>query len=143
MIGFRLPRAIAVVGLSAVAIGQIKESALPNDYPYSPAFISTISAPQGHTELMVFPINGKAFKIPLRSASVPQIFAPDGTALYGSCTPFRDQERPGEATKIALCKLDLKTGDTSTVPGTAQDFVRGRAPTSGVRAGLEFSQTGS
>ena len=83
---------------------------MPRDYPYSPAFISTISAPEGHTELVVFPLRGKAFKIPIHSASGNFTYSPDGKSLYGQCNPFED------ATKIALCKVDLQTARTTPVP---------------------------
>lgn len=113
----------AVLGLAVVAHGQ-KERGIPTDYPYSPAFISTISAPPGHTELVVFPLSGKAFKIPVRSAS-SVVFSPDGKALYGACTPYPTEA--DEPIKIASCKIDLKTGTTTPVPGSVHVF---RAPVS-------------
>ena len=54
-------------------------------------------------------------------------FSPDGRALYGSCTPYRDQEKDGDPIRIAGCKVDLYTGATTTVPGTVQDLVRDHA----------------
>jgi WD40 repeat protein len=109
----RILQTTAVLGL--VSAGQLKASALPREYPYRPAFISTISAPPGHTELVVFPLDGKAFKIPIRSvASV--FFGPTGRALYGACTPY---PAIGDARlKMATCKIDLKTGSTVPVVGS-------------------------
>jgi WD40 repeat protein len=58
--------------------------------------------------------------IPVRTASGPFTYSPDGKALYGQCTPY-----PAEANKplaIALCKIDLKTGNTTPVAGTQHAF---------------------
>jgi WD40 repeat protein len=112
---------IGLLTFAIAALGEHKDSA-PLDYPYSAAFISTISAPAGHTELVVFPMRGKAFKIPIRSANATT-FSPDGRALYGMCTPYRDQEREREPVKIVLCKIDLYRGSTTPVPGIAGDHV--------------------
>lgn len=76
-----------------------------------------------HRELVVFSLRGKAFKVPVPSLGAV-IFSPDGRSLYGPCTPNRDKDKDGEGIKIALCKVDLYTGDSSPVPGTAQDIVR-------------------
>ena len=118
-----LLRAIVMLGFAGAGMGQRKELALPSGYPYSAAFISTISAAPGHTELVVFPFRGAAYKIPLRSTSVPRTFGPDGKTLYGPCTPFPvGPARPDEAITVAWCKIDLKTGGTTPVPGTVHDF---------------------
>jgi hypothetical protein len=109
----------AVLGIAAATHGQQKEPVLPNGYPYSAAFISTISAGPGHTELVVFPLRGSAFKIPIRSASGGFRYSPDGRSLYGACTPYPDPVRADEPIKVALCKIDLKTGDATPIP----DFV--------------------
>jgi len=123
---------IAVLTCIAAGNGQHQAWAPPSGYPYSAALISTITNPPGHTELVVFPLRGKAFTIPIRSASVPRTFSPDGTALYGACTPSSEgSESAAGPIKIAWCKIDLKTGGTTTVPGTVQDFV----PQSGDRTG--------
>src|SRR5260370_11003581 len=99
----RILQTMAVIGI--VSAGQLGEPALPRDYPYYPAFISTISAPAGHTELVVFPLHGKALRIPIRSAA-GVFFGPNGKALYGACTPY---PAIGDAPlQIATCKVDLK-----------------------------------
>src|ERR1039457_2552782 len=109
----RILHTMAVLGIASA--GQLKEPALPREYPYCPAFISTISDPPGHTELVVFPSHGKAFRIPIRSAA-GVFFSPNGKALYGACTPI---PAIGDAPiKIAPCKIDLKTGRTTPVPGS-------------------------
>jgi len=95
---------------------------MPADYPYRPALISTTNDP-GHRELVVFPIRGKSFEIPIRFAAA-SIFSPDGRALYGACTPYRAQEKAGDPIKIAVCKVDLYTGITTPVPGMVHDFAR-------------------
>jgi WD40 repeat protein len=117
----RWPLIIAAFGLAVAGRGQHNESSVPSDYPYMAAFVSTISAPPGHTELVVFPFHGKAFKIPIRSASGTFLFAPDGKALYGSCTPYP------EPTEIALCKIELKTTSTTPIPGSTGLRGHGRA----------------
>ena len=108
---------IATIGLAAAGRGQGTELAVSVDYRYSAAFISTISAPQGHTELVAFPLRGKSHQIPIRSASGPFVYSPDGRALYGQCTP--DPVRAGDPVKIALCKIDLNSGHTTAVPGSS------------------------
>jgi hypothetical protein len=120
----RMLYVIAGVGCLVAGDGQRKESSLPNGYPYSAAFISTINATPRQTELVVFPFQGAAFRIPLRSISVPRIFSPDGKALYGPCTPLQEDVVSSDGPiKIASCKIDLKTGSTTLVPGTVHDFV--------------------
>jgi hypothetical protein len=114
-----LLRIVAILGIAAVALGQHKESVLPNGYPYCVAFISTISDRPGHTALVVFPLHGSAFKIPMRSASGGFRYSPDGKSLYGACTPYSDPVRADGPTTVALCKIDLQTGDVTPVP----DFV--------------------
>jgi hypothetical protein len=59
---------IVVLGMVAAMYAQIQGPGLPRNYAFRPAFISTISAPAGHTELVVFPLSGNAFRIPIRSA---------------------------------------------------------------------------
>jgi hypothetical protein len=103
---------ITAIGLAAAA-GQ---PTLPVDYPYSPAFISTISAPEGHAELVIFPFRGKALKIPIRSA-VSLIYGSDGRSLYGQCTPHADPAQ------VALCKIELTTLTTTAVPGSTGLYV--------------------
>lgn len=120
----RLSYIVATIILAAAIHGQHNESAVPNGPSDRAAFISTIGAGPGHLALVVFPLHGAAFKIPIRSIGVPLAFGPDGKALYGPCTPpSGDVVSPEEPIKIALCKTDLKTGLTTPVPGTAQDFV--------------------
>jgi WD40 repeat protein len=106
---------IAALGFAAAGNGQRKELALPSGYPYGAAFISTISAAPGHTDLVVFPVSGSAFKIPIRSARGGFRYSPDGTALYGACTPHPDPVRADEPPKVALCKIDLNTTTTTPV----------------------------
>src|SRR5215471_8252010 len=74
----RLLLMVAVLGAAAAAHGQHKKSALPSGYPYSAAFLSTISTPPGRTELLVFPVCGRAFKIPIRTASGGFRYSLDG-----------------------------------------------------------------
>ena len=63
----------------------------------------------------MFAQHGKAFKIPIRSAGGVS-FGPTGKTLYGACTPYASI---GDAPlKIAVCKIDLKTGGTTPVPGS-------------------------
>jgi WD40 repeat protein len=109
----------AAFGFAITGYGQLRGRKLPSDYPYCPAVISTNDGP--HRELTVFPLRGKPFRIPLRSVSAVT-FSPDGRALYGSCTPDRDQEKDGDAIRIAVCKVDLYTGNTTPTPGTVQDL---------------------
>ena len=111
----RLLLIIAALGFAAAGNGQRKELALPSGYPYGAAFISTISAAPGHTDLVVFPVSGSAFKIPIRSARGGFRYSPDGTALYGACTPHPDPVRADEPPKVALCKIDLNTTTTTPV----------------------------
>jgi hypothetical protein len=112
----RIVQTMAVLGLASVAQGQRDDGVFPNDYPYRAAFISTVSAPTGHTELVVFPFRGTAVKIPIRSIAAPLCYGPRGTALYGQCTPFN--EGPDEPIKFALCKVELNTNTTTPVPGS-------------------------
>lgn len=132
----RLSHVIATLAFLAEGHGQHKALSLPDGYSYSAAFISTVSARPGHTELVVFPPHGAAFKIPIRSAGVPLTFSPDGKALYGPCTPILgDPVSPDEPVKIAWCKIDLKTGGTTPLPDTVQNFVPhrgGRIPSTGI-----------
>src|SRR5437016_4117533 len=109
----RILQTTAILGLASA--GQLKESALPRDYPYCPALISTISASPGHTELVVFPSYGKAFRIPIRSVA-GVFFSPNGKALYGACTPY--PAIGNTRLEIATCKIDLKTGSTMPLPGS-------------------------
>ena len=109
-------RLLAALGITAAANAQTDDSGLLKGYAYRPAFISTISAPWGHTELVVFPIIGKSFRIPIRTASQPLAFSPDGRALVGSCTP--DPVRADEPIQIGLCRIDLMTGSTTPVDGS-------------------------
>jgi hypothetical protein len=104
---------IAAIGLAATAYAQPNKAGAPAHYPYSAAFVSTISAPPGHTELVVFPLRGKAFKIRIQSAVGPFIYSPDGKALFGTCTPYP------EPTTIAWCRISLETGSVTAVPETA------------------------
>jgi WD40 repeat protein len=110
---------IVALGTVAAALAQIKDPGLPRNYAFRPAFISTISAPAGHTELIVFPLSEKAFKIPIRSAK-PVAFSPDGKALFGQCTP--DPARPDDPIQIGLCRIDLTTGSTTPVAGSLHPF---------------------
>ena len=107
---------VMVAGLIAAAAGQCRGWELPDDYPYRPAFISTAHARPGHTELVVFPISGEAFAIPVSSASGPFAYGPDGKSLYGQCTPYSSNS--DEPVTVALCKIDLTTGRTAVVPGS-------------------------
>jgi WD40 repeat protein len=112
----RLWFALIVLGLTLALDGQRKEEDLARVYPYRPAFISTISARPGHTELVVFPLDGKAFKIPIHDAAGPFAYSSDGKALYGKCTP--DLGTPDEPIKVALCKIEFNPTRQSTVPGS-------------------------
>jgi len=112
----RLLSLLAAYGIAAAAHAQPKDLALPKEYPYRPALISTISAPWGHTELVVFPIIGKSFRISIRTGSQPLAFSPDGRALVGPCTP--DPVRADEPIQIGLCRIDLVTGSTTPVDGS-------------------------
>jgi WD40 repeat protein len=108
--------------------GQRKAPEPPAGYPYSAAFVSTISAPEGHTELVIFPFRAKVRKIPIHHAAAPFSYGLDGRALYGACTPEQD----GNSTaKIALCRIDLKTGATIPVVGTIHDFYPSRTNSAG------------
>jgi WD40 repeat protein len=103
---------IAVTGLADVAGGQQRDVIVRADYPYVPAFISTTSSP-GHTQLFLFPWRGGPSKIPVRTATGPFAYSPDGKALYGECTPD-----PDDNTKFALCRIDLKTGIATPLAGS-------------------------
>ncbi len=85
------------------------------EYAYVPSFISTTSAP-GYTQLVAFPPRGEPRKIPIRNSGPPFAYSPDGTALYGQCTPY--PSKGSEPLEIAFCKIDLKTGSTTPVPGS-------------------------
>lgn len=124
MQGFHL-QLTAILGLATIAYGQSHQPKIAADYPYCPAAV--VSMNDGiHRELKVFPLSGKAFTIPVRTVSAAH-FSPDGRALYGACTPYRDQEKDGDPIRIATCKVDLYTGATTIVPGTVQDLGRDRA----------------
>lgn len=110
---------IVLLGMVVAMHAQIQDPGLPRNYAFRPAFISTISAPEGHTELVIFPLSGKAFKIPIRSAK-PFAFSPDGKALFGGCTP--DPVRPDDPIQIDLCRIDLTTGNTTPVTGSLHPF---------------------
>jgi hypothetical protein len=114
-----LQRITVVLACAVAGYGQHKNPLLLAGYRYSAAFISTISAPPGHAELVVFPLHGKAFKIPIRSAGGGFLYALDGKALYGSCTPYPDNANP------ALCKIDLYSGDVTPVPGSTGPHIGG------------------
>jgi len=116
----QVPLIIAGIGLAAVGRGQRNDLAVSTDYTYSAAFISS-TAP-GHTELVIFPLRGKAVKIPIRSAGGPFAYGPDGKTLYGQCTP--DPAGSGDPVKIALCKIDLKTVTKTAVSGSAGLYAR-------------------
>ena len=120
MQGFHLQLS-AVFGLATIGYGQSHQPNIHAGYPYCPAVVSTNDGI--HHELRVFPLSGKAFTIPVRTLS-GAVFSPDGRALYGACTPYRDQEKDGDPIRIAICKVDLYTGATTTVPSTVQDLVR-------------------
>jgi hypothetical protein len=111
---------IAGIGLAAAVRGQRNQLAVSSDYRYSAAFISTIGTP-GHTQLVIFPLRGKALKIPIRSGG-PFAYGPDGKALYGQCTP--DPVRSDEPVKIALCKIELKTVTKTVVSGSTGLYAR-------------------
>jgi hypothetical protein len=131
----RLPYLFAVLTLAGAGRGQHIEPTASGDYSYSAALISTISSRLGHIELVVFPLQGPAFRIPIRSAGVPLTFSPKGEALYGPCTPdARDRMSLNEHTKVAWCKIDLETGNTTVVQATVQDLSRDvyRVPSTGL-----------
>jgi WD40 repeat protein len=107
-----LRRIIVVAALAAVASAQQRHDILRLDYPYVPAFIST-TASFGHTQLFVFPLHRQLSKIPVRTASGPFAYSPDGKALYGQCSPDSN-----DYTRIALCRIDLKTGIATPLPGS-------------------------
>jgi hypothetical protein len=102
---------------------QPYESKLPADYPYCPAYVSMSETL--HRELTVFPWRGRAFNIPIRSLAAVT-FSPDARSLYGPCSPDREREKEGEAIKIAICQVDLYTGDTLPIQGTAHLLSRDR-----------------
>lgn len=130
----RLAYTVAAFGFAAAGYGQRATPALTSNYPYSPALVSTISTP-GHPVLVVFPLHGAAFKIPVRSIFGSIEFSPDGKALYGLCEPSPNPASANGTSRIVWCKIDLKTGDTTVVPGVAQDSAShngGRIPSTGV-----------
>jgi WD40 repeat protein len=136
MKGHRLQLTVALA-LAAIGHGQPRDLRLPADYPYCPAFVSTSESL--HRELVVFPPHGKSFKISIPSLGAAT-FSPDGRSLYGPCTPYRDQEKVGERIKFATCRVDLYTGSSSPVPGTAHDLAgRSGSPPSGVVARLALA----
>jgi hypothetical protein len=51
--------------------------------------------------------------VPLRSASGPFAYSREGGTLYGQCTPDLDRN-----TQVAVCRIELKTGLTSPLPGS-------------------------
>ena len=109
----------AVLAFASAGRSRQNASAPPIDYPYRAAFISTLT---GHRQLVIFPFRGSAFKISIPSLSATE-FSPDGRSLYGPCTPYRDQEKPGDLVKIVVCKFDLDSGITTPLPGIADDHI--------------------
>jgi hypothetical protein len=105
---------IAAVAVTWMGFGRREDSNLPRGYAYSPAFISTLRSP-GHTELEVFPFYGKAFHVPIRSASGGFQYSSDGTALYGACSPRSPDSTSDERPRIALCRVDLYAGTATPV----------------------------
>ena len=72
--------------------------------------------------MIVFQAHGKTSKIAIHSASSPFTYGPDGTTLFGPCTP--EPAAPNDPPQIAICKVDLKTGKTDTVEGTVHAIRR-------------------
>src|SRR5205814_8939919 len=95
------------LGLAAAGLGQPNQPAIVDSYSYSAAFISTTDARR--TELVVFPLHGNKFKVPIRSASGPFAYSPDGSALYGQCTLGSNGEPV-----VSLCKIELETNNTES-----------------------------
>jgi WD40 repeat protein len=118
---FQLWLIIAGIEFAAVGRGQRNELAVSTGYRYSAAFISTTGT-AGHAELVIFPLRGKALKIPIRSAGGPFSYGPDGKTLYGQCTP--DPVGPRDPVKIALCKIELKTVTKTAVSGSTGLYAR-------------------
>jgi WD40 repeat protein len=117
MSSVRMPLLLAVFGWASMR-GQHDDLSAHKAHAYNAAFIDTISRP-GHTQLAVFPFNGEPFLVPIRTASGPFAYSPDGTALYGQCSLDSDYR-----TKIALCRIDIKTGLTTPLPGSTGLYAR-------------------
>jgi WD40 repeat protein len=97
-----------------VIIAQRNELAVSADYRYSAAFISATGT--GHTELVMFPLRGRAVRIPIRSAGGPFVYGPDGKALYSQCS--LDPVGSGGPVEIALCKIELRTLIKTAISGS-------------------------
>jgi hypothetical protein len=106
-------RAFALTGLVIMARAQEGRAVVSADYPYIPAFVSTVSAAPGHTEVVAFPLRGAPSKVPVRTASSPFAYSPAGDAIYGQCSPDSDA-----GARVALCRIELKSGLRSTLPGS-------------------------
>ena len=106
---------LAIAALTYLLRAQQGPAMGSAEYAYVPSFISTTSAP-GYTQLVAFPPRGEPRKIPIRNSGPPFAYSPDGTALYGQCTPY--PSKGSEPLEIAFCKIDLKTGSTTPVPGS-------------------------
>jgi len=117
-----------------VSLGLISASLGQNDgfmfelYPYHPALISTTGPSLGHTNLLVFPLHGKAYKTPIHSLAGPFAYSPNGKAIYGQCTPPAGST---ETDLIALCRLDLETASTSPIRGSSGLYALDIAVSSG------------
>jgi hypothetical protein len=109
---------VSALGVTLVGFGQRKGSSLPRNYGYSPAFVSTISSP-GHTQLVVFPFYGKSFDVPIHSASGEFVLSSDGGSVYGSCSQRLGADAADEQSTITLCKIDLRAGTTTLLPGSS------------------------
>jgi WD40 repeat protein len=114
---------IAVAGSVAVVYGQQSHVIIRADFPYAPAFVSTTTAAVGHTELVIFPLIGGPSKIPIRTASGPFAYSPDGKALYGQCSTT-DSGAPNDNVRIVLCRIELKTGVATPLPGSIGLYAR-------------------
>lgn len=105
---------MAALGIVSAGLGQDGASGV-EVYRYRPALISTIGPNPGHTGLVVFPLRGKAFKIPIHALAGPFAYSPNGKAIYGHCTPPTASTEPAP---VALCRLDLETSTAAPVNGT-------------------------
>jgi hypothetical protein len=105
--------AIALVGLAASHRQHIAASFV-DEYPFRAAFISMVGAPIGRPELVVFPLHGEPLRIPIQPSISPSAYSIDGRALYGQCRPPENDPQ-----KLALCRIDLKTGRAVPVPGSS------------------------
>jgi hypothetical protein len=105
---------VAVTGLTAAVLAQLREAKKPDSCSYSAAFYSSATAMTGSPELTVFPLDGKAFAMPLPFPLGAFTYSPDGKALYAVAgLDPRNPRGPG-----GLLRIDFNPIHVSPVPGS-------------------------